>query len=477
MRRADRRASTAGITGLLVLLLLLLVQVAAPPPAAGEDDPFAAFGGLDASARAGGVQLSYDVKGVLPLPPPLLEVTVPTARAASSSGPSSLAFGSLAHPGDVVGNLPALAEQAAPGNGGIVPSYPIATLAAYPAGPESARQDIGTASSTVVAAAGGATATSTLAATQVPGLVDVAGVTTTSRTGREDGKVVARARTEVARVAVLFGLVELHDVVTDVVAATDGTTGRAAGSTTVGTATVLGLPARVGPEGLELAGSTTPLDGALAAVVAPLLASAGLQVRLAPLTTHDEGAAATVTAAGLEIFLEHDGSGSGPLAQLLALLPSDQLPGDAVPGVPVNTSPQALVNLLKETHVVGVALGPARAHADASPAVGVGLEGPVGPAVEVGGPGPPVADAFTTPVPDLVPTPASRVVGEVGGAAVVAGRGVGVAIVVLALLSFPLWRAGAARLIDASLVDGGPGCADGERIDSRGGPGGRRSRA
>ncbi len=465
------------LRGAAVVAVIGLVLLGAAPAAhaAGEEDPFAAFGGLDASSRSGGVQLSYDVKGVLPLPPPLVEVTVPTARASSSSGPASLAFGSLAYPGDLVGNLPALVEQSAPGSGGIVPSYPIATLAAFPAGPESGRQDLGTASSTVAAAAGGATATSTLAATQVPGLVDVAGVTTSSRTGLEDGRVVARARTEVARVAVLFGLVELRDVVTDLVAATDGTSGRSAGTTTVGSASVLGLPARVGPDGLELAGAATPLDAALAAVLDPLLATAGLHVTLAPLTTDDEDAAATATAAGLRIGLDFDGSGDNPLAQLLALLPSDQLPGDAIPGVPLNTSPQALVNLLKETHVVGVAIGPARAHVDASPAVAVDDGVSVGPAFDAGLPSTPVADGFTTPLPDLVASPASRIVSGGGPGGLVPGRAVGVAVVVLALLSLPLWSIGAARLMDASLVDGGPGCADGDRTLSRGGPRGRRS--
>ncbi len=467
----------AALRGAAVVALVGVVLLGAAPAvhAAGEDDPFAAFGGLDASSRSGGVQISYDVKGVLPLPPPLVEVTVPTARAASSSGPASLAFGSLAYPGDLVGNLPALAEQSAPGGGGIVPPYPIATLAAFPAGPESGRQDLGTASSTVTAAAGGATATSTLAATQVPGLVDVAGVTTSSRTGLEDGRVVARARTEVARVAVLFGLVELRNVVTDLVAATDGSTGRSGGTTTVGSATVLGLPARVGPDGLELAGTTTPPDAVLAAVLDPLLAAAGLHVSLAPLTTDDEDAAATATAAGLEIGLDFDGSGDNPLAQLLALLPSDQLPGEAIPGVPLNTSPQALVNLLKETHVVGVAIGPARAQVDASPAAAVDEGVPIGPAFDGGLPSTHVADGFTTPLPDLEASPASRIVSGGGPGGLVTGRAVGVAIVVLALLSLPLWSIGAARLMDASLVDGGPGCADGDRKLTRGGPRGRRS--
>jgi hypothetical protein len=99
---------------------------------------------------------------------------------------------------------------------------------------------------------------------------------------------------------------------------------------------------------------------------------------------------------------------------------------------------------------------------------------PIGPAFDAELPSTPVADGFTTPLPDLVARPASRVVSG-GGGGLVPGRAVGVAIVVLALLSLPLWSIGAARLMDASLVDGGPGCADGDRKLSRGGPRGRRS--
>jgi branched-chain amino acid transport system permease protein len=439
-------------------------------------DPFARFGGFEALARAGGVQASYDVKGVLPLPPPLVEVTVPNARASSSSGPSSLAFGSLAYPGDLIGNLPALVEQSAPGSGALVPPYPIATLAMYPAGPATARQDVGTASATVASGADGATAAVSLAASQVPGVVDVGTVTTTSRTGVEDGRLVARARTEVDHLTLLFGLVELDDVVTDVVAASDGRAASTGGSTTVGRATVLGQPARLGPDGPQLAGTSGPdLLGPLGAAIAQLLRGTGLRVSVAPLVPAVDGAAASVEASGVDLELDYDGS-QGALAQLLALLPTDQLPGQATPGVPVNTSPQALVNLLKETHIVCLRLGPAHAQVDATPALAATDEGP-GPPVDLAGSGPGAASGpggFTTPLPALpaatvAPTAARRPLVPVPG------RGVGTGLLVLAALSLPLWAVGVRRLLDGALADAAPGCAVPDGPPTLGGdPVGRR---
>jgi hypothetical protein len=325
----------------------------------------------------------------------------------------------------------------------------------------------------VAALASGADATSTLAVTEVPGVVSVGAVTTSSRTGIEDGKVVARARTEVAGVSILFGLVELHDVVTDLVAATDGTTGATAGTTTVGRATVLGQAARLGPDGLELVGSPTPLG--LGSLLAPLLTGTGLHVSVAPIQVARRGASATAEAAGLEIGLDFDGSGDNVLAQVLALLPSDQLPGSGIPGVPLNTSPQALVNLLKETHVVRVTIGPARVRADASPlAPGTEVDHPATlPEVGGDGLGAPDEAGFTTPLPALPTRPAAHVGSRAAGG-LVPGRAVGAALVLLALLSLPAWGLASGRLLDASLADPAPGCEATDRPTSAGGARGRR---
>lgn len=445
---------------------MALLAVAAVCPAGGADaqdvdDPYAAFGGLDAHARAGGVQVSYDVEGVLPLPPPLIAVTVPTSRATTTSGPASLAFGSLAYPGDLIGNLPSLAEQSSPGSGALVPPYPLAVLADHPNGPAEGQQSIGTASATVAADVGGARADTTMAATGVPGAVTFGTVTTSARTGVEDGRLVARARAEVSSVSLLFGALVLEDVVVDVVATTDGTVGATDGTITVGAVSFLGTPVGVERDGLL---------GALSPAVDDLLAPAGVTVTVGGLEETAEGAGARIDGTGVTIGLELDGRDSA-LAPLLAALPSDQLPGQGLPGVPINTSPQALVNLLKETHVIEVELAPVTARVDASE--GFVGEAPLPPSTRPLGPTvsnaplPPLAGGgFTTPLPDQA-TPAAPVaaIDEL-----VPGRPVEALLVLLLLLSLPVWWRGAAGLVDACLAGPAAGCAA-ERAGRREGGG------
>jgi hypothetical protein len=237
---------------------------------------------------------------------------------------------------------------------------------------------------------------------------------------------------------------------------------------------VLGQPARLGADGLELAGSTTPLLQPVQAALVQLLAGTGLRVDVTPMAAAHDGPSADVDAGGLVIGLDLDGSGGSALAQLLALIPSDQLPGAALPGLPVNTSPQALVNLLKETHVVRVALGPARVHVDATPRApsdGDG-DGAAGAAPGVGLGGPPLPSSpseagFTTPLPPLVAEPAAATGAADGGplGGLVPGRAIGPGLVLLLLLALPAWAAGARRLLDGELAAPAPGCGATDRPD------------
>jgi branched-chain amino acid transport system permease protein len=406
-------------------------------------DPFASFGGFTSAARAGGLQVGYDVQGVLPLPPPLLQVTVPSSRSSSSTGPSSLAFGSVAYPGDLVGNLPSLVEQTAPGSGSSIPDYPIAALAEFPKGPEASRQDLGTASASVRAVASGADTTTWLAGSHVPGVLEVGAVTATCRTGLEGGRVVARARSHVSSVSVLGGLVELRDVVSDVVAVTDGSVATTDGSASVGSATLLGQAVGVGPDGLEAGPTLEPVNA--------LLEAAGIRIGLTALHEDRDGQRASVSGAGLEVELTLDDAGL--LAQLVALVPTEALPGTGLPGVPLNTSPQAVVNLLKETHVVGVALAPVRVSVDASPpatATTPGAGGAIDPGrIGGGAPTPSVAEpGFSTPLPDLA---AVADAGSSRGS--VPGRAVGMLAVLVGVLTLPVWGRAAARLMDVAMAD------------------------
>ena len=70
-----------------------------------------------------------------------------------------------------------------------------------------------------------------------------------------------------------------------------------------------------------------------------LLAASGITIRtLEPFESID-GASAERTANGVVIQITYDGQGDNPLAQLLGAIPAEDLPGEGLPGFPLNTSP------------------------------------------------------------------------------------------------------------------------------------------
>jgi hypothetical protein len=216
-----------GVAALGLVAASLGLGVSAPVEAQAPGDPSTAFGGFDLKGRANGLQVTYNVENVFPLPPPLFQLSVPEAVATTGSGPTATGFGSAAYPGNVIGNLPAIVAQSKPGSctdnpegpecnlAAMVPPYPLAARADHPAGPPEATQDIGSASSRVAASAAGADAVTTMAATTVPGMVSFGSVTTAGHTGFEGGQVVARSRAEFSDVDLLFGLFHFDSVVTD----------------------------------------------------------------------------------------------------------------------------------------------------------------------------------------------------------------------------------------------------------------------
>ena len=466
------------------------------------------FGGFNLTGRANGIQVSYNVENVFPLPPPLLQISVPEALSTSQSGPSSTALGSAAFPGNVVGNLPAIVEQASPGNGQFIPPYPLQTRADYPAGPFETGQDIGTASASVQAGETGSQAISTLAASGVPGLIQFGSITTSASSGIEGDQVVARSRAEFGTISLLFGLIQLEGVVTDMVATSNGETAEASGSTTVGGATLLGIPLEISADGLVLgeledptAGTPAaplgqvlgPLGEALGPALTPvvdgldavldevlggvgslgdLLAASGITIQVLEPIVEVNGAEASITSNGVIVTINYDGSGDNPLAQLLALVPSDQLPGEGLPGVPLNTSPQALVNLLKETHVTGLALAYGEASVVASPSFsftatppsssgGGGSTGsPSSGGGSTGSPSRPTSPGFSTPTPNL-PTPTATEPIADEGTGGVGGSPLGALAAVAILFLAPFWAFGSGKLADNVLQAATTSCPQG----------------
>ena len=497
-----RRRRWIAVSSLGVIAAALGLGATPTATAQEAEGPAAAFGGFAATGRANGVQLTYNVENVFPLPAPLFQASVPEATAAMESGPTATALGSVAYPGSLLANLPAVVAQSDPRAAGYVPPYPVRAEAAHPSGPPEARQDIGSATATVSATEAGASATTTMGGGDLPGFIRMGAITTTGSTAFVDGKIESRSRAEATGVDLFFGLLHIDSIVTDLVATTDGATAASAGGTTVSGVTFLGMPASIGPAGVTvqqpappsssgpatpiaegvgdltpvadgLSGAVAPLNEALTAVLGTtnasaqdLLAATGISIRtLEPFESVD-GASAERTANGLIIEITYDGQGDNPLAALLGAIPAENLPGEGIPGFPINTSPQALVNFMKETHVTGMALAYGNVNVNGSPAFE--FEAPdIVPSVGTGGLGGSVGtssspSSFSTPTPALPGGAAggdTAVAGTPAGAAA-AGTGAAVAVII-ALLSSPLWAVGSRNLADNVLGIAGTSCPDG----------------
>ena len=476
--------------------------VAAPAGAAPVDQ----FGGFELLARGNGFQVTYDSPGLVPQGP-AFQASIPEALATSSSG-TNYALASLAYPGPVLADLPTVLAQSNPDLPKVVPPYPVRTQAFYPSGPTSQAQAGASAEMRSVTDAESSRASAFYAGTDVGPLVRSGSVKSDSVTRVEDGRVVSRTRVEVSGIDLLGGLLHVDSVVTDLVAASDGTAAASDGRTTVSGVSVLGLAATVDRDGLHVAdrppdpgrspgpidpllepigsGSLPPgtsepaqpfLDGLDAyvaglgdgATVTDALEAAGVRLRvLEPVVTSDRGIA-TRSAYGLQLELRYTASGDPLLGPLLAAaFPAGTLPADCpVPGAPVDCSPEGLVSLLTRTQITDVGVGAADVRAAAtapyepldvtftppSPPGGAGVD--VLPAVPAGDLPP---AGFATPVPSL---------GGGEGATddllplSVLGRALPAVLVVLLLLSAPLWAAGSRRLADAALAGGAGGCPEG----------------
>lgn len=464
-------------TAVAALALVAAALGLGSSPAARAQEPTdlaSQFGGFTTGGRGNGVQLTYNVENVFPIPAPLFQASVPEASTTMQSGPTSTALGSVAYPGSLLANLPSAIAQSSPEFAALVPPYPLQTKAEHPAGPAEDRQDIGSATSTVQAGETVAEAVTTMAGADISPIVRIGTITTAARSAILEGALESRSRVELTGVDLFAGLLHIESIVTDLVANSDGAAAASAGGTTVTGATFLGTPVTIGPDGVTTGEPSAPetliplaeVFGTANASVQELLSASGITIRtLEPFESVD-GASAERTANGLIVEMNYDGRGDNPLAALLAAIPSDDLPGEGIPGFPVNTSPQALVNLMKETHVTGLALAYGNVNVNASPAFeftpltfsSPGLTASVAPTVT--GPSP-AAPSFATPSPSL-PSGAGGSV-PVDGVPARAAAGAAAAGVVLALLSSPLWAIGSRKLADNVLGIAGSSCP--ERLD------------
>jgi hypothetical protein len=496
MRSSERRRRTSPrgrrwrALLLLAAVLSLLgaggsVRVAAQDAAAattGED----LFGAYSLDARGLGVQATYELVGLLPGGSKVLDLTVPETVARFGSGPTGYGLASIAYPGGLIVNLGSLLAQTG-ADASQIPDYPIKAEAFYPTGPTESSQSVAAgADERVTSGDLGVEAIGTFPAIDAPPAIKVGSIRSASRSSIEDGKAVARSRVELGNIAILGGVVTIDSLVTDVVAAHDGTAGAADGGTQATGVKFLGLAANLTEDGLVLAeappvsGPAAGLGDALDALLKPLqditapvralledvlsqavpsltdpLAAAGLEIKLlsAEESASTVGAAGR-TSSGLSITLSYEGREQQALVDLINSIPAELKPS-------LGPIPNPVV-FLAENHIIGLTLGHASVTALASPPFDPdgGLTDPPLPSGDlVPGtfePGTLPSPSFATPTPSL-PGPAVLGTDEVSAL----GAALPAVAVILLLLASPLLGLGSTRLADNVLSTVATSCPSG----------------
>ena len=480
----------------LVLLLgaaLLGAGGAAPARAQEPADPAVTgeslFGSYELEARGQGVQTYYEVEGILPGGSPILDFGQPEALTRFGSGPTGYGLASLAYPGGLIVNLGSLAEQTGGGSG--VPPYPIKEEAFYPAGPTEAGTppEPGKPTQHVKSGELGVEVLAAFPGGDAHAAITVGSITTSARSAIEDGKAVSRSRVVASDVVILGGVLTIESVVTDLVAAHDGTLGSTAGGTTVSGVRFLGLAASFTDEGLVLdeapppTGPGEPLGGVLTPVVPgvqealtpvqqalqdalgqatprldEVLATAGIELSyVAPEESIAETGGASLISSGLTFRVRYQGREQDALIDLI-----ESIPEQARPSVGPIPNP---ISFLGENHITGMSIAPASVMSLASPPF---PEFAVDVPVDLGGgsfdPGSGGLDspAFETPVPDLPDAP-PQAGGGPGGldaepAASVLSGAVPALLVLLTMLGAPMFGLGSTRLADNVLAPVGTSC-------------------
>jgi hypothetical protein len=489
-RRRRRLALLAGVASLLGMGL--------NPPARAQDAGApqtgeALFGTYQLDARGSGVEARYELVGLLPGGSPVLDLTLPETVARFGSGPTGYGLASLAYPGALIGNFGSLVSQAG-GPGDQIPPYPIKAEAFFPSGPVESDTSQGPAVQKVVTGELGVQVDASFPAIEAAPVVTVDTLRSASRSAIEGELAVSRTRVVLSGVSILGGLITIDSVVTDLVAAHDGTSGSTNGGTTATGVKLLGLSATLTEDGLVLAeappvsGPAAPLGGLLDDLVGPLdqltepvqdllaqvldqavpqlddvLGQAGIHLRiLDPQEQQVESGAATRISAGLELSLSFEGKEQPALVELI-----NSIPADLKPNLGPIPNP---VTFLAENHIVGLSLAPATVSALATPpfpAMDAGLPSDLGPADLPLGPGASLdlgSPGFSTPT---APLPAlAGTIGPSGGPATepvsaALDGAVPAILVALALLASPLFGLGSSRLADNVLAPISTSCPTG----------------
>jgi hypothetical protein len=431
-----------------------------------DDAPASGLGGYTLLARANPLQITYDSPGLLPVSP-IVQVSVPESYATLSTGPTGYSLSSLAFPGPLIADLASALKQSSascqppfP-----LPTYPLRSEAFFPQGPTST--DVSpTPGSRMHAAADGATSEAFSAYNDLgfPGVFSIGSISGTSSTSGTGKDAITKARSVVQGFKILAGAISFDSVTTDITATSSGDTGTTQGTTTVGGAKVGTQQVTIDENGVSLSGKAV---GGVAALLKQLggslndaLVQSGITIKLVNHNEHKDGGLAERVADGLVIDIKYNGRTTPVISQLLGVIPTGQLPAKNITEC-APSSPQGLVNLLKETHIESFALGAATVSSNASgafvlPPLDLSNTVPGLPDLSSADLGASTGDALGaagSTVSGATSTGAAGISNASASTGVFAGgRGVPVALILVLLALFPFLGAMTQRMADAALA-------------------------
>ncbi len=442
MTRSRRALAATGASTLLSTVVLAFGPLTASVSAAAE--PGSGLGYFALSARATGAQVRLHEPNFCfasAAGQNGCELVQPEATSTLRNGPLGKGVAAIVWPGALAADIGSLLITASDGQ---IPDQarmlndPVRATAETNTDHETASYDSVPGTSMKATAKGTrSTADASVESSQVTP-VGSFGKTTGRSAVELTGPAVARASgSSSASDITLAGVVTIASVTSEVVATTDGTTGKATGKTVVSGMTVAGQPVTVDGDGVHVAGSSpVPVQTAQAAVNTAL-ANAGMTILLGPPQSHVDGASVEYTAGSLVIFWSPPQSGSDITVTLggasAAVDAAPALPDFVPPSTPVTNEP------------------PSVAPPVAPPASGITGIVDTAPPPVLGTVEPPVLPPTTDPV-EVTPAPA------VAARSFALPDGVSPAAIVLGLLGSFLLMAGMRRLPDRVLTPGAALC-------------------
>ena len=319
--RARRLATAVGV-GILVGMPIAAYVVEPPAHAAPASSgaPGSNLGGINTSATAAAVEVSPLTPGLVGAGDlskgNLLDVSIPYATSAASTGPTTAGTAAPAYPGQTAAGAgtalqtfsssfpPALvnllndhaqAQSAYPAQVGIGTSgkYNPTGLPLVGLGTASTNSGPSGTSSTA-----SLTDTSLLSGAQ---LIELSSSKVTTSASVLASSVATQADTTVSGITI-GGVIKIEGLASDAAAISDGNFGKGTGTLKLGAVTVEGVPAFIGPNGIQLDKNSVPLPVfALANSALQALQQAGLSVTTIAPTEQQQGTLASVTSGALQI--------------------------------------------------------------------------------------------------------------------------------------------------------------------------------